>query len=802
MTMRGAAPQLVVLAALAAVVILLGLFPAFARALTAAKPGTLDRAFGQGGRVIADFGTEGARDAEAKQVIPTVDGGLLVLDQTSITKYGSDGSVDRSFGLDGSIVRINWAIAMAIDSQGRIIVVSSPDSPAGTVTFERFLQDGSVDRSFGSDGAREVKIARGRMGSITSLLTQPDGKLLLIGSGYNQKTEGQWIGATRLLPSGAIDRAYGNGGCASIELPTSATAPDPVAALDGEDLILGAFAAKYVGEPSFFAVRFDAEGDLDPGFGNGGTLRSNLVEAAIGIAVGPDGRLTIVDSNEKMARLLANGDPDLSFGNGGALTEEHPRGIAVAMALEPDGSTLIANWTGRSFLLERRRPDGSLDPSFGGGRRYAIQTFAGHGESEARAAGLALIPGRGALVYGYAPATGRGYAPALIAAALFGPAGEPVPSFGSGGTILSRPQVKSQDFGFDLLAGSGGVAVTGRASGRILLRRYRFDGSVDRSFRSGEPTLPPSGAYLGDEGNVLAAAPGGGFFLGTGSSRAGGIYRFARGGGLQSSYGIDGKARAAGLDRILDVAPMEDGSLYAVGISLGACGLELARFRPGGSLDRSFGGRGGLRRIGYGSGPCTFHDVGLAQRRNGAVVVAGEVSEGILDEYAPSGRRLALHRHHPAYLGRSERLRAIALDPRGRILLVGRIKHNLSVTRLDPSGHRDRSFGRDGVARIHVGRFAEGSDLGLEADGRIVVAGFTELCPKGTSCHGSSPLVARLDPNGHLDRSFAAGGVWAGKPGEGAGLKALALGPGSIYATGWQNRSHTGRDLLLLRLHR
>lgn len=261
---------------------------------------------------------------------------------------------------------------------------------------------------------------------------------------------------------------------------------------------------------------------------------------------------------------------------------------------------------------------------------------------------------------------------------MFGLAGEAVGRFGSGGALLARPLSVSKDVGYDLLAGRDGVAVTGRAGGRALLERYRQDGSLDRDFRGGEPTLPATGSYFGEEGEVLTAAPGGGFFLATSSDPGGGIFRFDEGGGLQTGFGKGGEAGVGRLDRVLDVAPMDDGSLYAVGLSLPDESLELARLRPGGSLDRVFGGRGGLRGIGSG-GFCSFRCVGLAVRRNGAGVVAGEASEKVLGEFASSGRRLGLGRRFVG-LGRSESLRAMALDGRGRILLAGRIKHEWCVS--------------------------------------------------------------------------------------------------------------------------
>ena len=126
--------------------------------------------------------------------------------------------------------------------------------------------------------------------------------------------------------------------------------------------------------------------------------------------------------------------------------------------------------------------------------------------------------------------------------------------------------------------------VTGRVGGEALLQRFQPDGSVDRRFRSGRPTLPPSGAYLGDEGNVLSAAAGGGFFLGTGSSAGGDVYRFRHNGSLQAGFSQDGVAHVEGLSRILDLAPAKGGSNYVLGISYGACSLESAASGPRGRL--------------------------------------------------------------------------------------------------------------------------------------------------------------------------------------------------------------------------
>lgn len=163
------------------------------------------------------------------------------------------------------------------------------------------------------------------MGSIKALLTQPDGKLLLVGSGYAFKAEKEAIGAIRLLPSGAVDRGYGSGGCASFTLPIVTTSwPKPVATLDGEDLVLAAYSAKFYGEPSFLAVRFDVAGDLDPGFGDGGVVHDRLVDGPVGIAAGAEGRLTVIDGSGRLGMMLPNGPPTSHSARKGPSSSKNP----------------------------------------------------------------------------------------------------------------------------------------------------------------------------------------------------------------------------------------------------------------------------------------------------------------------------------------------------------------------------------------------------------------------------------------------------------------------------------------------
>ena len=92
----------------------------------------------------------------------------------------------------------------------------------------------------------------------------------------------------------------------------------------------------------------------------------------------------------------------------------------------------------------------------------------------------------------------------------------------------------------------------------------------------------------------------------------------------------------------------------------------------------------------------------------------------------------------------------MALQPDGRILLVG----GLSLLRLNPDGTLDTNFGTGG--QVHVPFDASGSDtaqdVATQADGKIVVAGFT-----GSGSQQDFAL-ARFNADGTLDSSFGTGG--------------------------------------------
>src|SRR4051794_38486467 len=130
-------------------------------------------------------------------------------------------------------------------------------------------------------------------------------------------------------------------------------------------------------------------GTLDPTFGQFGrathTLPTDDDDYADQVAVLNDGRILlgggdVVGSHLRatVQRLTADGNPDPTFGDRGIVTL--PRGVARAMAVQPDGKIVVlVDEGGADTAVYRLNPDGSPDASFGDrGRTLAIERVNGY----------------------------------------------------------------------------------------------------------------------------------------------------------------------------------------------------------------------------------------------------------------------------------------------------------------------------------------------------------------------------------------------------------------------------------------
>src|SRR5947209_5776224 len=240
--------------------------------------GSLDSSFGSGGRVLTDFGL----DDEARAVVLQADGKIVVAGGSggaffALARYNADGTLDPSFGSEGRVCTNvggrDGARALALQSDGKIVVAGFSDVVGFGFALARYNPDGSLDPSFGSGG----RVLTGGVALARGLALQSDGKIVV--AGFSDAGGGQDFALARYNPDGTLDLTFGTGGkvttdfggfddAFALALPTDGKIV--VAGSDGSDFALARYETRgvHVTAPAVLGLA----PDLTPGAPTGSVV--------------------------------------------------------------------------------------------------------------------------------------------------------------------------------------------------------------------------------------------------------------------------------------------------------------------------------------------------------------------------------------------------------------------------------------------------------------------------------------------------------------------------------------------------
>lgn len=271
------------------------------------------------------------------------------------------------------------------------------------------------------------------------------------------------------------------------------------------------------------------------------------------------------------------------------------------------------------------------------------------------------------------------------------------------------------------------------------------------------------------------------------------VARLKSDGSPDVSFGDHGRKTIPSLGVSTAVAVGADGSVFVVSYGEESAPTEdfaVAKLTPSGDLDLTFGD-GGRKTIDFGGFERAY---GIAIQTDGSVVLAGlsgqDTLDGRVDSFAVArltpagqldqffgdgGKKLINFTGHDAAKG-------VAIASDGSILVGGESIHpengyRFAVARLDANGQPDTDFGDSGKQTIDISPvYSEATSLALQANGSIVVGGFTV----------DDFAVARFTATGQRDTFFGNGGKQTVDFGsEGASARSVAVGPdGSVVLAG------------------
>lgn len=306
----------------------------------------LDSSFGNGGKVVTDFGGVD----RALRVMSQSDGKLLVVGLTSLpwlgmamARYNSDGSLDPNFGSGGKVISTNLVLSadltgkpLALYADNKIVVAGK--SSDNDFMLERYSTNGTLDQNFGDNGAVRLDFGMSSFDQARAVAIQPDGKIVAVGS-TNFGTAEVGIGVARFNSNGSLDTSFGSGGKAIVDTPNIDDAGAVLIQPNGKIVICGTLQ-----NTKQMVVRLNENGTLDSSFGeNGIAISPRIGLKGKGVSMQRDGK--ILGVGESLVRYGSSGILDSAF-NGPAEGTGVPNVELETVTVRNDGIILVA---GRSF---------------------------------------------------------------------------------------------------------------------------------------------------------------------------------------------------------------------------------------------------------------------------------------------------------------------------------------------------------------------------------------------------------------------------------------------------------------------
>ena len=371
--------------------------------------GTLDPTFANGATTLPDLRSLSIAVSPDQRIAIAGtgwSGSYAQIKYGAVGVFDSAGSRQATFG--GSLplppgTNNHSADAVAFDLQGRTLVSGARLSSAGAFTV-RLRADGTPSATY-ANGAPGV-MPPSRVGSALALAVDSKGRIVIggstasIGGGTTGSSSYTQAAIARLTDDGASDLSFGAGG----QVALASGGVVRTLALDRNGGIVFAFGGSAFGSAdgeTKIMMRLRDDGSFDTAFGNGGQA---VIPDAVTVAGDADGRMLAIVrrlggvEGSYLLRFV-DGLPDPTFGVGGAapLPRAYRTLTAAADGSAFAGITEIAPGQRNILRILRLRPDGSVDTTYGVGGE-ALATIDLPSPSDGASHPTLAVDGQGRLI--------------------------------------------------------------------------------------------------------------------------------------------------------------------------------------------------------------------------------------------------------------------------------------------------------------------------------------------------------------------------------------------------------------------
>lgn len=649
----------------------------------------------------------------------------------TVIRYLSNGSLDTTFGTGGiqtiGMLGHEFARGLALTSDQKIIVAgySRPIvGPMWEVAVARLDTNESLDASFGTGGKASTAPGASLSGFGYGVAVDSSDRVIVAGMQQDYFTGQQDVLVVRYGTDGSLDPGFDGDGMRTESVSAGSDVAWAVAVDAAGRIVVGGRASNGTNS-DYLLIRYLTDGTPDAGF-NGTGIRTDTVGAGDDVvralSFDADGRLLAAGAAQNgasaedyaLGRYLTDGTLDTSFGSGGFQL--------VAVGTGSDTARAMAYFDQKTYVGGRIRRGGPYDMAlvrYNSNGALASSASLDHHFNQTGFRTTDLLTSSIDTARDMVMDSEGRYV-------LVGSAGNDfaVARYLSTGALETSWTLDVGALTTDIGRGvalqtDGKIVVSGTSNNNYAVARFLTNGALDTTFN-------PSGSKPGtvttnldnvDNGYSVAIQP-------------------------------DGKIVVAGTADV--------GSGAAGGNTRSDAGI--VRYLTNGALDTTFG-TGGIVLTDYNNKNEDFLRSVIIDE-NGKVVVGGDIkgTDFLIARYTTTGALdttfNATGFHIVNYGGGSDQGYRLLRQSDNKIYLLGEARrvggfNNFTVNRFLTTGALDTTFGTNGTAEANFGSLSQGRGLALQPNGKIVMVGAV----------GTTMGLARLHSNGSLDTTFGTAGL-------------------------------------------
>lgn len=212
-----------------------------------------------------------------------------------IARFDLSGNLDTTFGTNGyispTISNFENGIDIFIQNDSKILITGRS---LNDVKVIRFLNNGNLDNTFGTNGIANINFGTGGISIPNSIIVQSDNKILVSGTVNISNVFNYAV--TRLNESGSLDTSFASNGVFKtlVGISPSGSCRDMKLLSNGKIVLAGNLkSGNGIG-----LLKLNSNGTLDFSFGTNGittTVNNNVTNVTVGkIAIKSDGKILVV----------------------------------------------------------------------------------------------------------------------------------------------------------------------------------------------------------------------------------------------------------------------------------------------------------------------------------------------------------------------------------------------------------------------------------------------------------------------------------------------------------------------------